>query len=39
LKAALGESFVTSYAKLKHAEWNEYAAHLSEWERRATLDC
>ncbi len=39
LKAALGESFVTAYAKLKHGEWNEFAAHLSEWERRATLDC
>jgi glutamine synthetase type III len=37
--AALGEGFVKSYAKLKHAEWNEYAAHLSEWERKATLDC
>jgi glutamine synthetase len=39
LKAALGESFVSSYAKLKHAEWNEYAAHLTQWERQATLDC
>ncbi len=39
LGAALGEGFVKSYAKLKHAEWNEFAAHLSEWERRATLDC
>ena len=39
LATALGEGFVRSYAKLKHAEWNEYAAHLSEWERRATLDC
>jgi glutamine synthetase len=39
LKAALGESFVSAYAKLKHAEWNEYAAHLSQWERQATLDC
>jgi glutamine synthetase len=39
LTAALGESFVTSYAKMKHAEWNEYAAHLSQWERQATLDC
>jgi glutamine synthetase len=39
LKAALGESFVKSYAKLKHNEWNEFAAHLSEWERHATLDC
>ena len=39
LGAALGEDFVRSYAKLKHGEWNEFAAHLSEWERKATLDC
>ncbi|HUM07961.1 MAG TPA: type III glutamate--ammonia ligase [Acidocella sp.] len=39
LKASLGESFVKSYTKLKHGEWNEYAAHLSDWERKATLDC
>ena len=39
LATALGEGFVKSYAKMKHAEWNEYAAHLSEWERKATLDC
>jgi glutamine synthetase len=39
LTAGLGESFVKSYAKLKHNEWNEYAAHLSEWERQSTLDC
>jgi glutamine synthetase len=39
LKGALGDGFVTSYAKLKHGEWNAYAAHLSEWERQATLDC
>ncbi len=39
LKAALGEGFVSAYAKLKHGEWNEYAAHLSLWERQATLDC
>ncbi|MDD2705314.1 MAG: type III glutamate--ammonia ligase, partial [Acidocella sp.] len=39
LKAYLGEGFVKSYAKLKHAEWNEYAAHLTDWERQATLDC
>lgn len=38
LKAALGESFVNSYVKLKTGEWNEFTAHLSEWERRATLD-
>jgi glutamine synthetase len=39
LKAALGEGFVTSYAKLKYGEWHEYTAHLSQWERQATLDC
>ncbi len=39
LKKALGDSFVSAYTKLKHAEWAEYAAHLSDWERQATLDC
>jgi len=39
LKATLGEPFVSAYTKLKHAEWNDYAAHLSQWERQATLDC
>jgi glutamine synthetase len=39
MATALGEAFSKSYAKMKHGEWNEYAAHLSEWERQATLDC
>jgi glutamine synthetase len=39
LKEALGDSFVSSYAKMKHGEWNEYAAHLTQWERQSTLDC
>ena len=39
LKATLGEGFVSAYTKLKHGEWNAYAAHLSDWERQATLDC
>lgn len=39
LKEVLGESFVKSYHKLKMMEWNEYMAHLSDWERQATLDC
>ena len=39
LKAALGEGFISAYAKMKHAEWNEYAAHLTAWERQNTLDC
>ena len=39
LAAALGAEFVTSYIKLKMGEWRDYTSHLSEWERRNTLDC
>jgi glutamine synthetase len=39
LQAALGAEFIAAYAKLKHAEWNDYASHLTQWERQATLDC
>ena len=39
LKAGLGENFVKSYAKMKHAEWNDFSKHLTDWERRNTLDC
>ncbi|MBL8691422.1 MAG: type III glutamate--ammonia ligase [Rhodospirillaceae bacterium] len=39
LKAGLGEAFLGSYLKLRHADWNDYARHLTEWERRTTLDC
>jgi len=39
LKERLGVEFVASYLKLKHAEWHDYARHLTEWERRTTLDC
>ena len=39
LKAGLGEGVVASYIKLRQAEWNEYAAQLTDWERQATLDC
>ena len=39
LREALGSAFVGSYAKLKHADWNDYARHLTEWERQTTLDC
>ncbi|GGZ15395.1 type III glutamate--ammonia ligase [Novosphingobium colocasiae] len=38
LPAALGP-VVPAYLKLKHAEWRDYKAHLSEWERVNTLDC
>jgi glutamine synthetase len=39
LRAGLGDELVDAYAKLKHAEWQSYAAHLSDWERQHTLDC
>ena len=39
LKAALGEANVASYLKLRHADWNAYAGHLTQWERQTTLDC
>ncbi|MGE3918717.1 MAG: type III glutamate--ammonia ligase, partial [Hyphomicrobiaceae bacterium] len=39
LAASFGESTIASYLKLKHAEWNDYARHLTEWERHTTLDC
>jgi glutamine synthetase type III len=38
LRAALGESFSSSYLKLKHKEWNSYASHFTQWERDHTLD-
>jgi len=38
LREALGSEVATAYAKLKRAEWNAYAAHLTEWERLNTLD-
>jgi glutamate---methylamine ligase len=39
LTRLLGEEFVTAYTKLKMGEWLNYTGHMSEWERRATLDC
>jgi glutamine synthetase type III len=38
LREALGEPFAESFLKLKHQEWNAYAAHFTEWERANTLD-
>lgn len=38
LKAALGDEFSEAYIKLKTAEWNAYASHLTDWERAQTLD-
>jgi glutamine synthetase len=39
LRQRLGDGFVDSYLRLRHREWNEYCAHLTEWESRTTLDC
>jgi glutamate---methylamine ligase len=39
LRAAFGDSFVASYAKLKFQQWDSYMRHLSVWERDNTLDC
>ena len=39
LREAMGNEIIDSYLKLKFQEWNEYTAHLSEWERLNTLDC
>jgi glutamine synthetase type III len=39
LRAALGDEFVNSYAKLRNAEWLDFTRHLTQWERDRTLDC
>ena len=38
LKAAFGEEFSSAFLKLKMDEWNDYASHLTQWERDNTLD-
>jgi glutamine synthetase len=30
---------VQAYLKLKKHEWDDYARHLTDWERETTLDC
>jgi glutamine synthetase len=39
LTGYLGDEVVTAFAKLKHSEWSDYCRHLTDWERRNTLDC
>jgi len=39
LRAGLGDAFIDAYLKLRHADWNDYARHLTDWERQTTLDC
>jgi glutamine synthetase len=38
LPQSLG-ALVPAYIKLKKQEWDDYARHLTEWERDTTLDC
>jgi len=38
LKAAIGDEFSAAFVKLKMNEWNDYASHLTQWERDNTLD-
>jgi glutamine synthetase len=39
LRARLGEETCAAFLKLKRQDWREHMAHLSEFERRRTLDC
>ena len=39
LMDAMGAEFSAAYIKLKMNDWNDYARHLTDWERNATLDC
>ena len=38
-RESLGEEFISAYVKLKTDSWNDYARHLTAWERDTTLDC
>ena len=38
LKSMLGDEFSDAYLKLKHQEWDAFAAHFSTWEKENTLD-
>ena len=39
LVKSLGEEFISSYLKLKRAEWGRYMGQVSAWERDMYLDC
>ena len=38
MRAGLGDELVSSYVKLKMANWHDFMGHTSEWERANTLD-
>jgi len=37
LKKGLGEEFVQKYVKLKLEEWEDYATHITDWEKKKYL--
>lgn len=39
VRAELGDETVDSYVKLRMNDWRSYAGHLTDWERKHTLDC
>jgi glutamine synthetase len=39
LRDALGAPFCDAYHKLRLADWNAYARHLTQWEIDNTIDC
>ncbi len=39
LRQSLGTELVDAFVKLKMGEWRDFTGHLSDWERRNTLDC
>jgi glutamine synthetase len=39
LRQGLGDELVSSYAKLKTHEWNNFKGQITPWERENTLDC
>ena len=38
LRAGLGDACFNAFLKLKQQDWNNYARHLTQWERDNTLD-
>ena len=39
LSKYMGESFVSSYLKLKYQQWHRFSNHVTDWELNNTLDC
>ncbi len=37
-RSAMGDEFAAAYAKLKHEEWDRFAAYFSDWERANAID-